>query len=178
MRRIVFSMLLMTASLSAVGAGNDALGAWTGTWKGACGLTPAFSGVTQFAASLEIGEPSSAGQARNFKLIYEESGALPRQVRDYELRPVDASSGHFVVDEHNGLLLDTFLSGNVLYSNFVINGNLIQATYILNGDRLLLDMPSFDATPVRETCLAGNSNSCAQSLGLRSVQRCELARAK
>lgn len=149
---------------------------WSGTWKGTCRLSPAFQGTESFEASVTIGKNEGANGIQ-WQLIYEASGNLPRQVRNYTMMPVDPSNGHFVVDEHNGLLLDSFVDGNFIYSPFLINGMLITATYILTGQNtMIMDMPSFNEAPIRKTCLTGNSNLCSQSFGLRMSQRCSLTK--
>lgn len=170
------SLLLIATVLTNQTFAADGFDTWVGAWKGSCQLNPEFNGTKEFGASLTIKKNSKKDRFQ-WKLIYEGSGSLPRQVRNYEMVPVDKAKGHYYVDEKNGLLLDSFLDGKFLYSPFVINGNLIHATYILISDKqMILDMPMFDATPIRTTCLTGNANLCANSFGLKSSQRCTLSR--
>jgi len=75
---------------------------FSGEWRVQCHLTPAVAGVDSFAMSLKV-LPDSDGAT--WVMINEASGALPRQVRNYRINKVDATLGHYVIDEGNGLLL-------------------------------------------------------------------------
>ena len=168
--------MIRAALIAAALAGVAAAGApadWIGTWKGQCKLTPAYNGVEAFAASLTISAGSADGSLR-WKLIYETPS---REVRDYELVPVDAAAGHYVIDEKNGLLLDSYVADGVLYAPFAINGMLIMATYSVGTDGVMTaNMPSFGTEPVRTTCLGGQPESCAQSFALNRAQHCRLSK--
>lgn len=49
--------------------------------------------------------------------------------RDYQLEVVDASKGHYRVDEKNGIILDAYLINDELVSVFDIMGNTLTSTY-------------------------------------------------
>jgi len=51
--------------------------------------------------------------------------------RSYYLKEVDAAKGHYVVDEKNSILLDSYLIGNKLISNFEVEGVSITSIYTL-----------------------------------------------
>ncbi len=173
---VLLALFCMATNLAAlVGLASDApFSRWTGTWKGACQLSPPYNGTERFDASLTVGKDEGANGVQ-WQLIYEASGNLPRQVRNYSMRPINASKGHYVVDENNGLLLDSFIDQDMIYSPFQINGKIITATYVLIGkNKMIMDMPTFDAIPVRKSCVTGNPNLCAESFGLRMTQRCNL----
>lgn len=54
-----------------------------------------------------------------------------REERNYEIKLVEGSSNHFVIDEKNGFLIDNLLSNNTLYSQFTINNNLVTTRFEL-----------------------------------------------
>ncbi|MEO0336915.1 MAG: hypothetical protein AAF202_10995 [Pseudomonadota bacterium] len=167
--------LFFAFSLATPALGSE-LGAWEGLWKGSCQLNPAYLGTTEFDTSLEI-EPLPGGHGHRWVAISEQSGSLPRQVRNYELLPIDVSNGHYVIDEKNGLMLDMFLTGQLMQSPFVINGNLVNATYVLlDSNKMLMQLPTFDFTSSRRTCLKGNPSLCSESFPIKARQSCELKR--
>lgn len=144
---------------------------FVGKWTGECLISPAFNGTTQFLMTLDV---SLSGDGAKWLMIYEASGSLPHQVRDYELNAVDAKIGHYEVDEKNGFLLDSFLTGNKLRSSFFINGKLVQTEFAPDGNQMRVEMPMSE--PLRQTCLTGDPKSCVLALGLKSTQSCRLKR--
>lgn len=163
----VFALAL--ASVATAAGPED----WIGTWKGECRLTPAFQGVSEFPASLTIARTRDPERLR-WALVYE---TAEREVRNYELVTVDAAAGRYAVDEKNGLLLDAGFADGALYTPFTIGSILVVAIYRVGGDGVMMaDMPSFGATPSRETCLEGQAESCAQSYALNRAQHCRLSR--
>jgi hypothetical protein len=146
--------------------------AFEGRWSGPCKLKPAFNGTDGFPMTLEVTASSTGAR---WKTVNIAAGNLPEQIRDYELKAVDAVSGHYVMDEKNGLLLDTFLSEKSLRSNFLINGLLVTSTVEARKDgSLLFTVPM--QRMVRQTCLTGNPQICATSLAPQSEQTCVLKR--
>lgn len=153
----------------------DGLQRWEGDWRGTCRLNPAYQGIESFNMRLQVGDTSTERAA--WTLTYEAMGTRPRETRTYEIFAVDARQGHYAIDEHNGLILDSYLLGDTLYSAFTISGNLIPARYeISRPGVMVVEMPNLTVNPVRESCVEGNPQLCAHSFRLNSVQRCELQR--
>ena len=86
--------------------------------------------------------------------------------------PVDPARGHYVVDEHNGILLDSYYQDGVLLSQFEVGQNRVTARYELEGDRLSLEMNMFGKDAVRESA----SGQRVLAFGLGSLQRAVLTR--
>lgn len=61
-----------------------------------------------------------------YKLVYVTDSV--RQSRDYHLISVNADKGEFLVDENNGILLDTKYIDSTLYSMFEVEGSLLTST--------------------------------------------------
>jgi len=174
MRRLLAPFL---ACLVAAGAAaeTDPLAPWAGTWRGRCELIPPYQGSSGLETLLTIA-PGADG-SYTWRLVYEASGSVPRQVRDYELVPVDAVKGHYVLDEKNGLKLDTFVVGRAIYSYFMISGNRIPShDELLSEDEMLMSLPMFEEAPVRNTCLTGKPSVCTDSFRLKTAQSCRLRR--
>ncbi len=73
-------------------------------------------------------------------LIYSPAGRL--DVRGYELVIKDPDRGHYQIDEKDSIILDCYLIGDTLYSQFSIEGTLLTITYRKVGDELHFDLLS------------------------------------
>ncbi|MCA9790355.1 MAG: hypothetical protein KC910_01115 [Candidatus Eremiobacteraeota bacterium] len=93
--------------------------------------------------------------------------------RPYELLTVDSASGHYVVDEKNGILIDSFLVGDSLVSQFEVGSNRITARYRQSGDQLSVEMDTFSSQPLRRS---GAGNFTVDAFALESIQRANLAK--
>jgi len=172
LRRVAAAAVLAGALAGAAGAAPPE--DWIGHWTGTCRLAPPHEGLESFPASLTVAPGSTAGALR-WRLSYETG---QRDVRDYELVPVDAAKGHYAIDEKNGLLLDAVLSDGVLYAPFAIADRMIVATYFVGPDgAMIANMPAFAREPARTTCLTGAPETCAASFMLVQTQHCRLTRA-
>jgi len=72
--------------------------------------------------------------------------------RPYELVPVDPARGQWAIDEKNGIVLDSFVAGGKLLSQFDVAANRVTSRYELtpNGD-LELEMSMFSRQPLAST---------------------------
>jgi hypothetical protein len=75
-------------------------------------------------------------------------------LRDYRLRTVDSSKGHYVVDEQNSIFLDAWLAADKLISWFEVNGSVLQSVYERREDHMIFEISVTDNTPIR---LSGNT---------------------
>jgi hypothetical protein len=174
MRRLLAPLIACIVTAADAAAETDPLAAWAGTWRGRCEIISSNQSVG-FDASLTIA-PLADG-AYTWRLVYEASKVTPREVRDYEMVPVDAAKGHYELDEKNGLRLDTFVAGRAMYTYFMISGHRILGhDELLSEDEMLMNLPAFDGSPVRQTCLTGNEARCVDSFQLKSAQNCRLRR--
>lgn len=176
MNKFATAVAAILLSTHAGAAAADPLAEWAGFWQGHCTLSPAYQGVSRLEASLTV-EPGASGRYA-WRLVYEANGPMARSVRNYELVPVDAARGHYVLDEKNGLLLDAFLAARALHFYFAIGGTRIPALYVmqdvlLTGREIVASLPAFAQSPVRNSC-AGSQ--CADSYRLNATQICRLQR--
>lgn len=145
---------------------------WAGSWKGECRISPPFEGVEGFPASLTVGPVTPTGALR-WRIHYETGG---QGVRDYELQPAGAE-GRYVLDEKNGLKLDAAFMDGTLYSTFSIGAMLIFARYHVGPDGVMtMELPSFEATASRTSCLTDAPETCAAGFALKGTQSCRLTR--
>lgn len=60
--------------------------------------------------------------------------------RNYTLIAVDRSTGEFLLDENNGIVLPTTLKNGVFYSQFEVQGNLLTSRLELHKDQLFFEI--------------------------------------
>lgn len=98
---------------------------WQGKWSGELEIYNATGLSQSIPMELHI-LPIDTSESYTWTIIYGEDKAAG--TRPYELKVVDAEKGHYVVDEHNSILLDAFLLGGKLYERFSVMGSLLLAT--------------------------------------------------
>lgn len=84
-----------------------------------------------------------------YTIIYGEDREKGR--RPYLLREVDRTSGHYLIDEDNGILLDAWWRGGTLFSSFSVMGSRLQTSLSLRGDELWYDITAGPAEAVRHS---------------------------
>jgi hypothetical protein len=101
---------------------------WCGRWTGT--LTPlGDSKVGPVTMTLEIA-PAADGRW-SWTIIYD--GAAGRQVRPYELVPVDAAAGRFAIDEKNGIVIPIAFFEGTIYSTFEVMDTRVEMRESLVG---------------------------------------------
>ena len=73
-----------------------------------------------------------------FTIIYgidEETGT-----RAYVLKTIDASKGHYAIDEQNSIIIDAYLLGEKLVQRFEVMGNLLETFIEKRGDSLVWEI--------------------------------------
>ena len=106
-----------------------------GNWKGNLEWIVAGKPTQTFAMQLQINKADSANHY-HWKII---SGDQQNDVRPYTLKPVDTAKGHWMIDEHNGILLDGYIHGNSFHGAFTVQGSTIVDNYTLENGRLKVE---------------------------------------
>ncbi len=141
--KIVLSTLALIAS---VNANANILPEWHGFWQGQCEYdAPDGTPTEVIPFTLEIA-PISATEVTWHMHYMRASGDI---IKNYTLRSVDESIGHYEIDEHNGLVIDEYLLQNQLMANFEINKRNIKTAAKLDGDQLTYTAYSFSTAPER-----------------------------
>jgi hypothetical protein len=98
--------------------------------------------------------PSEARPDRlRFALVY---GAGPtRDVRDYELVPVDLEAGVVRIDERNGIVLDATLRADSLATSFVMAGQMTTMRFVLRDGVIEFSCEAVDPDPAKATAAGG-----------------------
>ncbi|NVK21559.1 MAG: hypothetical protein HWD86_03495 [Kangiellaceae bacterium] len=142
----VKSILVSLALLSSISADANILPEWHGFWQGQCLYDdPNGTPTETIPFTLDI-QPVSATEVTWNMHYYRISGDI---VKNYTLRVVDEASGHYEIDEHNGIIIDEYLRQNQLMSNFEVNKRNIITASKLDGNQLTYTAYSFGTAPER-----------------------------
>lgn len=146
---------------------------WAGVWKGPCQLIRGGKTAMDFPMELHIAA-LDGGPGYTWKIVY--GAGAKRQVRPYELLPVEGDALHWRIDEKNGIVLDAWFENDRLHNRFGIGEVIIEATYRREGDALHVELTTFGSTASRTSGGEGKVPPVA-SFPLRAVQRGILRRA-
>ena len=108
-----------------------------GIYKGDLKITNQ-GGTQTIAMEFHLKEGDSTG-VYAYTLVYGEGEQ--RQERPYKLLTINKDKGDYIVDENNGILLDSKWVDDTLYCSFEVNGNLLTTT-----ERFYEDSMDFEIT--------------------------------
>lgn len=147
---------------------------WQGHWKGPSVAAPFGRAKTEFPMELRIA-PLEGREAWTWEIVYGEGEK--RQVRPYELLPVEGEPGHFVVDEKNSILIDAWFQDEAVCTRFWVSNSVIDARYERDGEKMVVTLTTFGEKPAR---MSGGVKRVppVASYALRAVQRAVLTRTK
>lgn len=106
-----------------------------GNWKGQIEWRRNGKPSQQFSMQLKIQPTDSIGQY-TWQIIY---GDDNKDKRPYILKPVDTAKGHWVVDENDGILLDSYVHGNAMHGAFTVNDNTIVDNYVVENGKMRVE---------------------------------------
>lgn len=149
-------------------------GDFTGHWKGTLLWYPSDKPVQSVEMQLII-QPLDTPGRYSWKMVYGKPG---EDERPYTLLTVDSTKGHWVVDEHNGILLDGYWRGKRFTSVFSVQGSVITEVMWLENDALQVEFIMHTEVPVRESGGSSPDSPKAKSFPLRGYQRATLYRNK
>lgn len=152
---------------------------WQGVWQGSCKNTG--PGGVQTYAPVEMRltiQPKTGAAAGSWQWQIEYIGGDSpdaHQTRAYTLKPVDAAKGQWVIDEHNGILLDNFtVSGQLLLEQFSVGQTLLYGRHeLVDARHLSVELTSFSLQAPRAS---GAEPYPVKSFRLLSLQDCPLTR--
>jgi len=148
---------------------------WLGNWEGELSW---YSGNSNSPKKVKMQiniQPADTLGHYTWQLIY---GEQSEDNRPYILKPVDASKGHWVIDERNGIALDQFWTGPVFSGAFSVQGSTIVNNYRLEKDRLIVEFFSLQTKAVRQSGNGTQESPQVDSYAVRSYQKATLKRKK
>lgn len=173
MRYLLITVLILSFSLAPAAQSSSFPESWTGNWKGELQWFKAGKADPQKVnMELHIRPADSAGQF-TWQIVY---GKTSEDNRPYILKPKDAATGHWVIDERNGIVLDQFWVGNKFCGAFTIQGATIVNSYWIEADKLLVEFFSISAKPLGITGNGTDDSPKVDTYKVGSYQRAVLTR--
>ena len=178
MRRLLFTLVvgiavLAVGNLQAEEKAPAFPASWEGAWAGPCVVVRQGKTVMSFPMELHV-KKLEEGDGWTWRIVYGEGDK--RQVRPYELLPVEKEPDHFIVDEKNGILIDHYLENDTLHARFAVMSSVIEATYEKKGeDEMRVTLTTFGHEPKTKSGAQGNIPE-VHSFPLLAVQRAALER--
>lgn len=125
----------MISLATAQQASTEFPGMFKGNWKGKLQWIVPGKPAQEFTMRLNVVALDSLG-LYGWEISYGDSS---KDVRPYTLKAVDAGKGHWVIDEHNGILLDNYAIGNCLQGSFTVMGNTIVNNYCIENGKMRVE---------------------------------------
>lgn len=113
---------------------------WEGNYKGELQIFGVDSARIKLPMKLDILQKSDS--VYQFKISYDFKGK--EDIRDYELKIVDAKSGKYVIDEKNTIVIEAYYKMGILTSFFEVMDSYIISTYTKMNDDLIFEIISAD----------------------------------
>jgi hypothetical protein len=141
---------------------------WYGHWKGKMQwTTPTKDTLVIFTMHLII-KPTDTPNVITWQIQY---GDSLQDVRPYTCKIVDAAKKHWVVDEHNGILIDQYNIGNAVFSSFAVENSLITDNMQLQPDRSMrVEFVTTSTEPVRNSGSGTDESPTVKAYAVKSFQ--------
>jgi hypothetical protein len=147
-----------------------------GRWIGECDLL--VPGQDEPALTVEterIVEPTDNPNEYTWTIIYR-GPDFPEQVRPYTILADPDNPGRYVIDEHNGILLASYLvDGNILVSSFQVPNLHLVARDVFRGNKWEFENTATFTTPELSADLG--DGFVVDSFPVSSVEKCKMRRA-
>jgi len=137
-----------------------------GNWKGQLQWIVAGKPTQTFTMQLKI-QPADSANQYTWQIIY---GDDNKDNRPYLLKPVDTANGHWVVDELNGIILNSYVHGNSIHGAFTVQGNTIVDNYRVENDTMFVEFFNFKLGDKKTSGKGTEETPFVDSYGMGSYQ--------
>ena len=137
-----------------------------GNWKGKLQWMIAGKPAQEFTMQLNIQPADSAGQY-TWQIIY---GDDNKDSRPYILKPADTAKGHWVIDEQNGIILDSYVHGNSVHGAFTVKGNTIVNNYKIMEGMMHVEFFSINLKEKNQTGKGTEDSPFVENYRIKSYQ--------
>lgn len=124
---------------SPLSAQPDFIRQYAGHWAGTLLIYQEGILSDSIPVTLEV-EAREAVNTWKWKTVYHRKG--DPVIKDYTLKLTHPELNRYIIDEGDGIELDSYLSGNKLYSVFTVEDNLLTASYELLNDVIVFEVTS------------------------------------
>jgi len=121
---------------------------WFGTYEGQVEIFGVDSVARRVLMNLDIG-PTENDSTFYWTITYGEGAK--KDIRKYQMISMDNSVGHYVMDEKNGIKIESYLKNKVMTSFFAVSGSFIIVTYEKVDDGIAFSVISAKTEPVSKT---------------------------
>lgn len=148
-----------------------------GNWKGKIQWMVSGKPTQEFTMQLNV-QPADSINQYSFQLIYGEPAVplITENDRKYIIKLVDSATGHWVVDERNGILIDHYVHGNALHGAFTVKGSTIIDNYWLEDGKLYAEFFSIELTNKETSGYGTEESPPVDSYQVRSYQKAILTK--
>jgi hypothetical protein len=137
-----------------------------GNWKGKMQWMIAGKPTQTFTMQLRV-QPTDSTNQFTWQIIY---GDDNKDNRPYILKPIDAAKGHWVVDEGDGILLDSYLHGNSLHGAFTVQGSTIVDNYTVENSFMKVEFFTIKLEEKKQSGKGTEETPLVQSYKIASYQ--------
>lgn len=171
--KIIHSLLFLLFPIFSVSQQGSFPQSWVGNWKGELSWF-AQPGENPRQVNMELRiQPSDSAHRFSWQIIY---GNANEDNRPYTLIAKDSSKGHWVIDEHNGIVLDQYWIAGKLSGAFTVMNSTIINNYWMEEGKLHVEFYSISAKPVSTTGKGDKDSPFVNSYQVKSYQKAVLVR--
>lgn len=168
-------VFLLVLPFAAFAQNNDFPRQWLGKWKGELlWYAGNASEPKKVAMELHI-HPTDSNHIYNWQIIY---GSPSTDSRPYTLIARDTAKGHWVIDEHNGIVLDQYWVAGKLCGVFSVQQATILNSYWLQDGKLHVEFYNSGLKPVSSSGKGTEDSPTVNSYQVRSYQKAVLQRSE
>jgi len=146
---------------------------WEGSWEGRVEYITTLGINMDVYSALHV-QSNTSDDTVSFTIVYGEDSA---DIREYQMIKGEEDY-EWILDEQNGIEIQSYFIGNQLVNLFEVQGTLIMAIYELKEKEILVQMYAFDASDKFESGLGTQESPAVNSYYITSYSRSILTRIK
>ena len=174
--KIIFSLVFFIFSIQFLEGQNKNPfpKSFIGNWKGRLQWMVAGKPTQTLTMHLRI-QPADAANQFTWQIIY---GDDNKDNRPYILKPLDTAKGHWIIDENNGIVLDSYVHGNTVHGAFTVQGNTIVDNYTIENGKMKVEFFSIKLGDKKQSGKGTEESPFVDSYRISSYQTGVLTRVK
>jgi hypothetical protein len=175
MKKIFCLLLLITATQFTIAQNKAAFPqSFIGNWKGQLQWMVSGKPTQTFTMQLRI-QPTDSANQYTWQIIYGDAG---KDNRPYILKAIDTAKGHWVIDENDGIILDSYVHGNAIHGAFTVQGNTIVDNYVIENGKMRVEFFSIKLGDKKQSGKGTEETPFVDSYKISSYQTGLLIKAK
>jgi hypothetical protein len=138
-QQLIFSFFILFICIEGLSQ-NTFPASWEGNYKGELQIFGVDSVTMKVEMKLDIVKKTTS--SFQWKISYNFKGN--EDVRDYELKIIDAEKGMYVIDEKNSIVIESYYKMETFTSFFKVMDSFIVSTYTKKADAIVFEIISGD----------------------------------